>query len=102
MKPNYLPAESTEKPLAIEMGSDTVYLRKDFIEETRENMDQTVVKYWTYLEAKMSPEEFNQYANVLFADNTTELIDGQKNVDNNQLAIMEAFADLYDLIATMM
>lgn len=102
MKPNYLPAESTEKPQLIEMGNDTVYLRKDFAEETRENMDQTVVKYWIYLEAKMSPSEFNEYANVLFAGNTTELIDSQKNVDNNQLAIMEAFTDLYDSITTML
>ena len=49
----------------------------------------------------MTPAEFNAYANVLTTGNTSELIVGQKNVDNNQLAIMEAFADLYNLIATM-
>ena len=101
MTPIYVLAESTEKPLSIEFGEDTVYLRKDINEESRESMDGNLVKYWTYMEAKMTPAEFNAHANVLTTENTSELIVGQKNVDNNQLAIMEAFADLYNLIATM-
>lgn len=101
MTPIYVLAESTEKPLSIEFGEDTVYLRKDIKEESRESMDGNLVKYWTYMEAKMTPAEFNAYANVLTTGNTSELIVSQENVDNNQLVIMEAFTDLYDLIATM-
>jgi len=53
------------------------------------------VSYWTYQEAALSKEEFNQNANAL-------LMSGQKNGDGDRLAIMEAIADLYDVLAMLM
>ncbi len=101
MEPVYILAESTVKPSTVEIETNTVYLRKDFKQENRTSRDTNVI-YWSYQEAKLTPEEFNKYINVLTVGKTNELIDGQKNVDDNQLVIMEAFADLYDLIATML
>lgn len=43
----------------------------------------------------MTTEQFNQNANAI-------LVLGQKSGDENQMAVMEAIADLYDVIATSM
>lgn len=102
MEPIYMPVESTVKPLTIEVGVDTVYLRKNITDESRIGMDGKTVKYWTYQEAKMTPEEFNSYTTILNTEKVVQLVNGQENTNNGQMIIMNAMADLYDAIATMM
>lgn len=104
--------ESTVKPPFIERGYSTVYIHKDIVSEERENLDGSTTTFWTYQEAKMSHEEFDKYIELVMAgnaikgvndsDNITQIISGQENGDNNQLIIMEAIADLYDVIASLM
>ncbi len=112
MELNYKYAESTVKPAALEVAVGTVYLRKDITSITRtseqENNDTV---YWTYQEAALTPQEFNDYTSLLMAENAikgtndsaniVQLMTGQEMGDNNQLAIMEAIADLYDIMTTM-
>lgn len=100
MEPLYLLAESTEIPLSIEIGINTVFLRRDISEELRTDMNGNVVKYWIYQEAKMSITEFNEYANIINTNNVIKLLNGQENADTNQLTIMQAIADMYDAIAS--
>ena len=107
MELNYILATSTIKPPSIDIQKTTVYFRKDFVEE----IDEKSRPYWTYKEATMTHEEFNKYAAEQAAVNAIEgandslniaqLVSGQENGDNNQLIIMEALADLYEMIATM-
>lgn len=103
----YRPSESTVRPVEVEKSKHTVFLRKDIVEEER---DGSV--YYTYQEAKLSHAEFNEYSSFIAAKNAINgvndstnicnLLDGQAIGDNNQLIIMEALADLYDVIASMM
>ncbi len=95
MEPEYRCSESTIRPQQVEVAGETVYIRKDITESKREDMDGGTVSYWTYQEAALSKEEFNQNANAL-------LMSGQKNGDGDRLAIMEAIADLYDVLAMLM
>lgn len=101
MEPLYVLTESTVKPLSIEVGTDTVYLRKDITEESRADMEGKAVKYWKYQEAKMTPEEFNDYSAILNTQSVVQLVTGQENASNSQMIIMDAIADLYETIATM-
>lgn len=108
MELNYRYAESTVKPSAIEINDGTVYLRKDISEQVRTSEQSEEITYWTYQEAQLTPEEFNEYVNMLMAknaikgqndsDNIVSLMIGQENNDNNQLAVMEAIADLYEML----
>lgn len=109
MELQYKYAESTVKPAALEVTEGTVYIRKDITSVTRihEQGDETV--YWTYQEAELTPKEFNEYTSLLMAENAikgtndssniVQLMAAQETGDTNQLAIMEAIADLYDIIA---
>lgn len=108
----YKYSESAIKPVEVEVGKRAVYLRKDIAEEERyDESSETSVTFWTYQEAKLTPEEFAEYSNILLATNAIKgvndskniegLMIGQENGDNNQLIIMEAIADLYDVIASM-
>ena len=111
MELNYKSAESTVQPTALEVTVGTVYLRKDItsIARTSEQGDKTT--YWTYQEAALTPQEFNEYTNLLMAenaikgtndsDNIVQIMAGQETGDSQQLAIMEAIADLYDAVAAM-
>ena len=69
MELNYKYAESTVQPTALEVTVGTVYLRKDItsIARTSEQGDKTT--YWTYQEAALTPQEFNEYTNLLMAEN---------------------------------
>lgn len=112
MEPKYKYSESTVKPEVIEMNGDTVYLRTDISKFTRDNEEGVSIPYWSYQEAKLSQEEFNAYSNMLVTKNTlnstdvpdhiSKLVIGQENGDNNQLILMEAIADLYDVIAILL
>ena len=95
MEPTYRYSESTVRPEQVQISSDTVYLRKDIKESKREDMDGGTVSYWTYQEAAMSTEEFNRNSSAL-------LLKRQLNSDGDMLAIMEAMADLYDVVAMLM
>ena len=90
MELKYIRAESTVKPSSIEYTKNSVYLHRNYTEEVRDG-----VTFYIYEEACLTPEEFKEYSNKA-------VLAGQENGDNNQLIIMEAIADLYDLIATMM
>lgn len=95
MKLNYIYAESTVKPSEVELGKTTAYIRKDI---------KQVDSMWTYQEAKMPLDKFDEYSKIAAVTNAAtaaKLEDGQENGDNNQLIIMEALADLYEMIATM-
>lgn len=83
----YVKSQSTIKPNPIEVTCDFVYLHKNVTSEKEGD-----VTFYYYEEAKLTIEEFNSYANSL-------LMNGQENTLENQLTIMEAFADLYETIA---
>lgn len=111
MELNYRYAESTVEPAALEVTEGTVYLRKEIASITRSSEQGDSTVYWTYQEAALTPPEFNDYTNLVMAenaikgtndsDNIVKLMAGQENGDSNQLVIMEAIADLYDTIALM-
>lgn len=104
-------SESTIKPLEIKITEETVYLRKDIKKEERMYEDQTIT-FYTYQEAKLSPKEFEEYSAQLAAmnavkgvndsDNITQIVENGVSSSDNQMVIMEAMADLYDLIASLM
>jgi hypothetical protein len=112
MEPNYKYSESTEKPLTIELSGDSVYLRRNIQSIMRTDDQNNSVVYWTYEEAYMSNEEFNLYANALAAKSAIEGADNTSNIveilaqqtagGDNQMAIMEAIADLYDAISELL
>ncbi len=111
MEITYKYAESTVKPAALEATVGMVYLRKDIASITRTSEHGGETTYWTYQEAALTPEEFNTYTSLVMAENAingtndsaniVQIMAGQETGDNNQLAIMEAIADLYDAIATL-
>lgn len=98
MELKYRYSESSIKPNALEINHNTVYLRKNFAEVERKNdSDESGIsyKFWTYQEAKLSVEEFNKNANAI-------LLMNMRSGDDDRLAIMEAIADLYDVVAMTM
>ena len=111
MELNYKYAESTVQPAALEVTVGTVYLRKDITSITRTSEHGEKITYWTYQEAALTPQEFNEYANLLMAenaikgtndsDNIVQIMAGQETGDTNQMTIMEAIADLYDAVASL-
>lgn len=108
----YKTSRSTVKPVETEFTKHTVFLRKDMHEEevSIPGTDETMTE-WVYQEALLTYEEFEEYSKLIASanaikgvndsENISELVAGQANGDNNQLIIMEAIADLYDIIATM-
>lgn len=93
---NYRYSESTVKPETVEIGKTTVFIRTNIKKEIRTDESGNETVFWTYQEAKMSPNEFTAYADLLASK------DAVNNVNiNNQLTIMEAIADLYDKISNI-
>lgn len=90
----YRQSESTVKPEAVEIGKTTVFLRSDINKEIRADELGNDITVWTYQEAKMTPDEFTAYADLL---NSKNIVDNVNT--NNQMIIMEAIADLYDKIS---
>lgn len=111
MELNYKYAESTVKPTVLEVTEGTVYLRKEITSITRTPEQGETTEYWTYQEATLTPQEFNEYSSLLMAENTIKgtndsdniikIMAGQETGDFNLLAIMEAVADLYNIVTTM-
>lgn len=86
----FVKSQSRVKPLLVEIFENVAYVRKNVVTETI-NGDI----FYIYDEAALTLEEFNSYANsVLMTD--------QESAIENQLTIMEAFADLYETIALNM
>ena len=112
MEPKYRYSESAVKPEVIQMDGDTVYLRNGVAEIIREDDQGNKTTYWSYQEAVLTQDEFNIYASIIASknainsvgvpDNISQLVAGQEVADSNQLTVMEAVAELYDTIATMM
>lgn len=96
MNLKYRYSESTIKPETIEIGKTIVFLRTDITQESRTDESGNTIAIWTYQEAKMTPNEFMVYANLLNSKNIVNDV----NL-NNQLTIMEAIADLYDTISNI-
>lgn len=94
MELKYRYSESTVRPQEIEACKTTVYFRKNIKTEERTYGDVTQT-FYTYQEAKMPIEEFKVMAN------NQALVNAMKGINDsdNQLVIMEALADLYDLIS---
>lgn len=90
MELNYKPVTSMVKPSEIEFGVTTVYMRKDISSEEKSLDNGSTVTVWTYQEAQMSLKEFENYSKL-----------APHNLDNNQLLIMDAIADLYDAITNL-
>lgn len=84
----YVASQSTARPELIEVTPFGAYLRKNIVESVDDSGDVTVT-FYNYEETYMTIDQFNAYANQL-------LMNGQEDSTNNQLAIMEAFADLYE------
>ena len=111
MEPKYKDAKSTIKPPAFEIDNGTVYLRKNYSEIAQSHEFGEEVNYWAYKEAQITTAEFNEYANLIIAqnaikgqndsENIVSLMIGQENNDSNQLAVMEAIADLYETILSV-
>ena len=107
----YKYSESTIKPDTVSIGKTTAYLRKDIVQEERTNPDGSVQTFWTYQEAMMPIAEFNSYAGKQAhinavkgandSDNLNMVIENGLDSTNNRLILMEALADLYELIARM-
>lgn len=108
----YKYAESTVKPDTLQLDGDTVYLRNSIVEFVRSDETGNKTTYWSYQEAALTQEEFNAYVNLIAAknainsvsvpENVYQLAIGQEIADSNQLAVMEAIAELYETIATTM
>lgn len=100
---NYVSAESTVKPAEVEVTKTTAYVRKDITSKEITDSSGTHTM-WSYQEAALPLDDFEKYSKIINAKNAndiTQLMTRQDTVDDNQLIIMEAIADLYDVIATI-
>lgn len=112
MELNYKPSESTVKPSVIKMARRTVFVRRNIVEDIRTDEDGNKTTYWVYEEACLTPADFNAYveevsaqnaiAGVDDSNNIMRLLNGQLMADDNQMIVMEALADMYELIAALM
>lgn len=91
---NYVYAESTVRPNTIEQNANTVYLRNNIVDETRTDDDGNEITFYTYQEATLTKAQYDEYAAILIASN-------QNSASEDTLTLMEAIADLYDVIALM-
>ena len=82
-------AESKQSPALVDATScpGKVYVRKDIREESRDEG-----KMFTYLEALMTPEEYQSYSGQRIEATGT---------NDNQTVIMAALADIADMILDM-
>lgn len=113
MEPVYRYSESTIKPPPIETALTTVYLRKDYKQVERTYMEgQPPITFWTYQEAALLFDEFDEYMKELTIKNTinsapvpeevSKLVVGQESGEISQLTLMAAIADLYEAIESVM
>lgn len=95
MEITYVDSTSTVKPSEVDTTSSStiVYLHKDIVQ------DETT-KIWNYKEARLTPEEYQRYAQEQSAERLKQIVSGTTSGSDNQMIIMEALADLYNLIST--
>lgn len=96
---------SVEKQKDIYIYKDTVFLRKN-----HKTVEQNGNTLWECDETVISIDEFNEYADFVSrqnaikgindSDNIASLVSGQSMNEFNQLATMEAIADLYEALAS--
>lgn len=108
MELNYNYAESTVEPATLEITKNTVYLRKDIASINRTFESDNETTYYTYQEATLTPQEFNEYSKLVTTENAIKGTNDSENIalikanqevtDTNQLTVMEAIADLYELL----
>lgn len=109
MELSFTQVYSTVKPPVLEFNANTVYIRKDITCTAMPDGDpDSETDLWVYQEAKLSPEAFNLYMNMLTMENAADttsnsnniikLLSTQETTDANQLTVMEAIADLYELL----
>ena len=92
----YKYSESTVKQEPIESNAGTIFLRKDFAEEDRTMMGITT-HFYTYQEAKLTLEEYDEYSRDLVVKNALSSTDSPEKQD----AIMAAISDLYDIVSKL-
>lgn len=87
-----------EAPLEVDEISspDTVYLRKD-IKRTTIKMESGTIEGYSYQEAELTLEEYEQYK-VEMEQLETEAF---KTQTANNEAIMEAIAEMYEMLAAI-
>lgn len=103
MKVTYVNSESTIRPDVVSIEKTTVYMRRNIVEEIRMCCGVPTT-FYLYEEAALTHEEYSKYSNELAAINSAYITQlAAEGVDsvNNQLILMEAIADLYDIIASM-
>lgn len=111
----YKTSESSFKPDTIESTPTAVYLRRDIEKKQRiieQNGESLMIQYYEYQEAKLTHSEFAEYSSQLASmnavkgvnvpDNISQIMQDGVTSSDNQLVLMEAMADLYDLIAMML
>lgn len=96
MELNFRYSESTVKQEPIETNDSTVYIRKDFSEEDR-TIGGYTTHYYTYKEAKLTLEEYDEYSRDLVVKNALNSTDSPEKQD----AIMAAISDLYDIVSKL-
>lgn len=109
-------SESKSIPKIIEIQGKTAYIRKNIVERHTPVFDKVNEKEgfridYVYDEAKMSIPEFNEYVSLVSSQNAingvndssniTSILSGQQVNDFNQLAIMEAIVELFEMLTTM-
>lgn len=114
--PVYYQSNTSFKPPAVEIQKSTAYIRKNFKEiistiTDADGQNPETFTSWSYEEAKMSVPEFNEYVSLISSQNAingvndssniTSILSGQQVNDFNQLAIMEAIVELFEMLTTM-
>jgi hypothetical protein len=97
MKLLYRYAESANRPESVDIYDNSVYLRKNFQEGTRRDHDDKLVSFWFYEETVLNKEDFDKYMTFLSAKNSIEA----SEYSSNQLVIMSAIADLYEVVSKL-
>ena len=90
--------------LALTSSPDKVYLRRNITTVTEDNADTgESVQLWQYDEAILTREEYAQYKAETENAGQQQIMEKLQTTatDDSQLIIMEALADLYDLIASL-
>lgn len=116
MEPFFYFSESKSIPKMIEIQGKTAYIRKNIVERHTPVFDKINEKEgfrvdYVCEEAKMSIPEFNEYVSLISSQNAINGVNDSTNIssilssqqvnDFNQLAIMEAIVELFEMLTTI-
>ncbi|MFR2633799.1 hypothetical protein [Neglectibacter timonensis] len=96
--------QTRPEELDLTSSPDKVYLRRNITTVTEDNADTgESVQLWQYDEAILTREEYAQYKAETENAGQQQIMEKLQTTatDDSQLIIMEALADLYDLIASL-